>query len=285
MEEQQITLKGLGKDVVFQTFAWSKRMEDHFLTKIVSGKMIVDDAREFHAGDIVFIPRNYKLNIICEASEEVPFIDLYIRFDRQHLRKFWSEIASNCRTPREALRIKEKAAVLPTNASLQSVFNAITPFLESREEPNTLMYAALMQQAIIALLAMGDEMYPTLFDFNEEWKVDILDLLEHNCREDLTIDDMATYTGRSVATFKRDFAKLSHLSPMRWLVRRRLLAALDDIQSGKKSIAEAYRNSGCNNRSHFTTAFKREFGITPNEVEAKAHTMADFQSTHHTEQK
>jgi AraC-like DNA-binding protein len=266
MNEEHIIIKGLGKDIVFNKFRWCKRMEDHFLTKIESGKMIVDGKTTFQAGDYVFVPRNYKLNIVCEASELEPFKDCYIRFDRQHLRKFWTEIAQNCRTPHDTPRVRERAVAVATSTALRSVFNAIEPYLESNEEPIPMIYSTLMQQAIIALLSTNNEMYPTLFDFNEAWKIDILDFMEHNFREDLNMSDMATFTGRSLATFKRDFAKISQLSPMRWLIRRRLQAAHDEIQNGEKSIAEVYRDSGFNNRSHFTTSFKREFGITPNEV-------------------
>lgn len=56
-------------------------------------------------------------------------------------------------------------------------------------------------------------MYPSLFDFTDPWKIDILGFMEKNYAYDLTIEDIAHYTGRSLATFKRDFKKVSDLSP------------------------------------------------------------------------
>ena len=44
-------------------------------------------------------------------------------------------------------------------------------------------------------------------------------------------------TGRSLATFKRDFAKVSDLTPQKWIIRRRLEAAHELIVSGKRKIS------------------------------------------------
>lgn len=54
----------------------------------------------------------------------------------------------------------------------------------------------------------------------------------------MTIREFALYTGRSLATFKRDFAKFSNLSPEKWLVVRRLEAAYKLLKEGKESVSE-----------------------------------------------
>ena len=42
-------------------------------------------------------------------------------------------------------------------------------------------------------------------------KIDLLEFMEKNYAYDLTIEDIAHYTGRSLAAFKRDFRKISDL--------------------------------------------------------------------------
>jgi molybdopterin-biosynthesis enzyme MoeA-like protein len=37
--------------------------------------------------------------------------------------------------------------------------------------------------------------------------------------DDLTMEQIAAYAGRSLATFKRDFAKISTLNPQKWSVK------------------------------------------------------------------
>lgn len=72
---------------------------------------------------------------------------------------------------------------------------------------------AEMVEGIYVLLNTDRNLYASLFDFVEPWKIDILDYLNENYMCDLSLEEIASYTGRSLATFKRDFAKVSNLTP------------------------------------------------------------------------
>ena len=76
------------------------------------------------------------------------------------------------------------------------------------------------------------------------------------------------YTGRSLATFKRDFKKVSDLTPEKWLIRKRLEVAYDLMKQGGRKIADVYTEVGFKNQSHFSTAFKKLYGIPPTSVSA-----------------
>lgn len=96
----------------------------------------------------------------------------------------------------------------------------------------------------------------------------LLPFMEANYTQDMTLEEFATYTGRSLATFKRDFAKLSDLSPEKWLIRKRLDKAYEMLRDGKLKPSEVYYEVGFKNRSHFSIAFKRQFGVSPGGVAA-----------------
>ena len=103
----------------------------------------------------------------------------------------------------------------------------------------------------------------SLFDFVEPWKIDILDYLNENYMCDLSLEEIASYTGRSLATFKRDFAKVSNLTPQKWIIKRRLEAAHSLIKSGKKKVTEACFDVGFKNLSHFSKIYKEAYGVAP----------------------
>ena len=97
----------------------------------------------------------------------------------------------------------------------------------------------------------------------EPWKIDILDYLNENYMCDLSLEEIASYTGRSLATFKRDFAKVSNLSPQKWIIKRRLEVAHGLIKSGKKKVTEACFDVGFKNLSHFSKIYKEAYGVAP----------------------
>ncbi len=92
--------------------------------------------------------------------------------------------------------------------------------------------------------------------------------MEENFTEDLTIEEFANYTGRSLATFKRDFAKISDVTPQKWLIDKRLDKAYEILSTGKANPTDVYYQVGFKNRSHFSLAFKKRFGISPSQCHA-----------------
>ena len=103
---------------------------------------------------------------------------------------------------------------------------------------------------------------------NVEHKIfrDIIDYLNDNYMYDLSMEEIANYTGRSLATFKRDFAKVSELTPQKWIIKRRLEAAHELIKSGKKKVTEACFDVGFKNLSHFSKVYKETYGYAPSMI-------------------
>jgi len=96
-------------------------------------------------------------------------------------------------------------------------------------------------------------------------KIDLHDFMEKNYRCDMSMSEFAKASGRSLSTFKRDFKRMSELSPERWLTDRRLRAAYDLLDRGRR-VSDVCFDVGFKNVSHFSAIFKRKFGKTPGEV-------------------
>ena len=54
-----------------------------------------------------------------------------------------------------------------------------------------------IQEGLLALLDIDERFAPTLLDFNEPWKIDILEFMSENYMYEFTMEEMAHYTGRS----------------------------------------------------------------------------------------
>ena len=80
---------------------------------------------------------------------------------------------------------------------------------------------------------------------------------------ELSIEEIAEFTGRSLASFKRDFSKLSDLPPQKWLIKKRLEVAYNKIKEDRRKPSDVYIEVGFKNRTHFYNAFKRQYGVSP----------------------
>jgi AraC-like DNA-binding protein len=139
----------------------------------------------------------------------------------------------------------------------------MTPYFDSTIKPSELIMKLKMQEGVYCLLNIDKNFYSCLFDFTEPWKIDIFDFMDKNYMYDFSVEDFANYTGRSLASFKRDFKKISTLPPQKWLIEKRLKVAHDKININNVKVSDAYLEVGFKNLSHFSTAYKKQYGCSP----------------------
>lgn len=120
-----------------------------------------------------------------------------------------------------------------------------------------------LKEAVFALLQLKPDLGQILFDFAEPWKINLEDFMNKSYMCNLSIEEFAHYTGRSLSSFKKDFAQIFHLTPSRWIVKRRLEEAKCLMEKLGRRPADVYLEVGFKNLSHFSTAFKKEFGFSP----------------------
>ncbi|QMU26673.1 helix-turn-helix domain-containing protein [Adhaeribacter radiodurans] len=122
------------------------------------------------------------------------------------------------------------------------------------------------REAILILLKANPQLHQVLFDFSEPGKIDLEAFILQNYHFNVELKRFAYLTGRSLATFKRDFEKIFHLSPSRWLQQRRLQEAHYLIKEKGKAPSEVYLDLGLEDLSHFSFAFKKMFGVAPTRI-------------------
>jgi AraC family transcriptional regulator, exoenzyme S synthesis regulatory protein ExsA len=94
-------------------------------------------------------------------------------------------------------------------------------------------------------------------------------IIEKYLFQPITTKELADLSGRSLASFKRDFQKKYGASPRRWINQKRLAHAHTLLQHTGKNVTEIAYECGFENVSYFIKMFKHEYNITPNAVRAK----------------
>ncbi|MDR1202281.1 MAG: AraC family transcriptional regulator [Tannerellaceae bacterium] len=244
--------------------------KDHSLLYVYSGEMEVTEQGKtalINKGECAFIRKDNRVNIIKRPKGDEQYKCIALSLTRRFLREFYHKTLDKSQLPTNALRQKFSLYKLPADRpDIVSLFESMTPYLNSPIKPSEELIKLKMTEGIYCLLNTDKSFYSALFDFSEPWKIDILDYLNENYMYDLSPEDMANFTGRSLATFKRDFKKISPLSPQKWLIQKRLEVARQKLRNGDKKVSEVCYEVGFKNLSHFSKAYKEAFGTTPNTI-------------------
>lgn len=239
---------------------------EHTLVYCYSGELeIVENGRKtiLRPGDCAFLRRDNRLWMHKRVRPGQPYRSFVLKFSRKFLREFYQTLNKR-EIPAGAARNKTSLVKLPADRiDIRSLFESVIPYLDAEVKPSEEILKLKMIEGVYAILNTDESLYASLFDFVESWKIDIVEFLEQNYMNDLSMEDIAYYTGRSLATFKRDFKKVSELSPQKWLIRRRLEAAHRMISSGAKRVTEACFDVGFKNLSHFSKVYKDFYGVAP----------------------
>lgn len=234
--------------------------DHHMLIWFISGetKIVQADATYFFKkGDIFLIPRNQLATIINYPKDRESHKTVVMHLSTARLRNFYAN-----------LHVKPKAVASPKILSysnhplLESCLSSLIPYFEMQDLPEDIA-SLKITEAISILRTIDKGIDDVLANFEEPGKVDLVSYMEKNFMFNLPLEKFSYLTGRSLTTFKRDFSKAFHTTPQRWLTQKRLeLAHYQFVEKKKKPIDVCYE-VGFENLSHFSYAFKKQFGYAP----------------------
>jgi AraC-like DNA-binding protein len=100
-------------------------------------------------------------------------------------------------------------------------------------------------------------------------KTDLEEFMVKNFHYNAPIENFAKLSGRSLSSFKRDFAATFNSTPSIWLKNKRLSEAYYLMKQKNKKPQDIYLDLGFENISHFYTSFKEKYGMTPAGINQK----------------
>jgi len=163
----------------------------------------------------------------------------------------------------------EPVMLLDSSETLKGFFQSMfSYYLESRDPDASLLEVKFKELILnIADNAVNRELLAYFCSLlHEPQGVRLRRVMEDNFCFNLSLEVYASLCNRSLSAFKRDFEKVFGNTPGRWLLEKRLLHGLHLLSNQRKTVGEAAFESGFENASHFSRAFKRRFGKGPAEM-------------------
>lgn len=255
--------------VIFYSYLSEERREkvclwnDHALILQVSGSFTIETSTQtlsMSKGEMLLIGKNQVGTLRKIPQPEGNYETIVISLQENLLRKIALEDKLDARHkyagPRNVL--------IPSNEYLQGYFQSIVPYARRSGASMTDEMGILkVKEGVKLLLLALPSLRDFLLDFSEPQKIDLEKFMLSNYHFNIPVEQFAGLTGRSLASFKRDFQKTFGAPPRRWLQDRRLLAAKYLIESKGQKPSAIYLDLGFESLAHFSHSFKKKFGMSP----------------------
>lgn len=237
-------------------------IKDHGVAFIISGEMEAYDGltkQMYRKGDIILYRKNTLVRFVKYPVNENAFEAISVILDDNLLYDFSQEnqLISDTKT-------RDSLFVLEQDDMIKNYFTSLLPWFGQNINPQLIQ---IKKKELIYLLLRNNKLFKdVLFYFGSPGKINLEAFMNTNYRFNVPLSQMAFLTGRSLATFKRDFEKIFHTSPNRWLQQKRLEEAYYLLKQKKMKSKDVYLEVGFETLSHFSFAFKNKFGISPSSI-------------------
>ncbi|MDM1408297.1 AraC family transcriptional regulator [Myroides sp. DF42-4-2] len=243
--------------------AGEQLVKEHGISYLISGELEAFDGKTtyyYRKGDIIVYRKNSLIRFVKYPYKEEVFQAISVVLDEELLQEF----ALN-KGYKPEIKATANLLRLEPNDLLQDYFTTLKGWF-THELADRELINLKKKELIYLLLHHNPNLQHLLFHFGQPGKVDLESYMNLHFRFNIPLVEFAFLTGRSLATFKRDFEKIFHQSPNKWLVNRRLEESYYLLEQKKMKVKDVYMEVGFESLSHFSHAFKQRFGVNPSKL-------------------
>ena len=198
-------------------------------------------------------------HVSCFGQETVE----YIRFNiRSELVKEFTRLTDVPLTGRE-----EQVPVLTGKgeACWAGFMSSLEPYFLRDVQPQDELIKIKMLELIFQLSGIDENFLMQVLDVKEYYRINIMETVEENLLNSLSMYQLASLAGRSLSSFRRDFMAIYNMPPSQWIRINKLRKARELLLSTSMTITDICYSTGFDNIAHFSKLFKSHYGHPPSD--------------------
>lgn len=201
-------------------------------------------------------------------EEQTYFCKLFF-FSQNSLESFLHKHKNNFDFSKKRNHTENPFFIIENDTYIKSFIQSLSTLMAIETELSQELFRIKFEEILLYLILKYKESFIAFLHslIISENKTSFKNVIENNAISNLKIEEIAFLCNKSLSTFKRHFITEFHENPGKWIQRKRLLYAKEQLEDKKCKPSDIYAEIGYTNYSNFSTAFKNEFGINPKEIQ------------------
>jgi len=160
---------------------------------------------------------------------------------------------------------KQSTIRVNDDTALNVFFQSMMTYFSGIDQPSEALLKLKLKELILSILVSrgNPELSKYFCKVATLESPMISEIMESNFRFNLSLENFAELCHKSLSSFKREFQKQYNETPGRWLLNKRLEYSAVLLKNNHLNISQIVFESGFEDLSHFSRAFKSRFGVSP----------------------
>ena len=199
-----------------------------------------------------------------DEDQGVEFIQFTIKYD---LVKEFTKLAA---LPAVCMDEPLPVIVKQSERECLAYMDSLESLLTDKGKPADGLVKIKMLELFFHLSGMDKTIFEQLLDVREHYRTNITSTVEENITNAMSVEQLATLSGRSLSSFRRDFVAIYNMPPSQWIRLKRLEKAKELLLSTTMTITDICYTLGFENIAHFSRLFKSHCGYPPSDYKTNS---------------
>ena len=161
-----------------------------------------------------------------------------------------------------------RVAVVPSHPQIDSTIRLLAYLVASDHETASVCLTSIVRLLLLDIAIDGAPLAESAITPRsgplDAARLRAIDhFIEDHIEEPMNLEQLSQLAGMSRYHFLRCFKKATGVSPLQYVIARRIDRARQMLREGRDSIAEIAYATGFSSQSHLNAMFKRHVGMTP----------------------
>ncbi|MRG47332.1 helix-turn-helix domain-containing protein [Chitinophaga sp. SYP-B3965] len=182
-----------------------------------------------------------------------------------YLQQLFKEYRAQSVLPLLPFQETDPVIEISTNNITHAYFYGLLPYFTQQPPPSESLLELKCRELVFNMFSHPENtaFLAYLKSVSDYSKPPLTEIMEANYLFNLSLEEFAKISQRSLTVFKKDFAETFHNTPGKWLLQKRLDYAQLLLTSSQKNINEIVYECGFESTTHFSRVFKEKFGMAP----------------------